>query len=242
MFQTLHIVCLRTVNYTDDACILGAYSRELGRVSFKVPSSASREGRRRRALTMPLGLVECVADVRPGREILGMRDVRPMAALSPAATGSPVKMSIAVFLAETLGVLLRERASEEGLFDYIAASVDALSRMERGTANFHLMFLYRLSRFLGIEPDLSGYAPGRIFDMREGAFRSTPPLHSHYLVPEQARPVLALGRMNPGNLHLFRMGRAQRNAILDGILAYYALHLGVRTDEMASPAVLRSLF
>lgn len=242
MYQCLNVVCLRTVNYSDDAAILSAYSRELGRVSFKVPSASTREGRRRKALTMPLGLVECMADVRPGRDIFAMRDVRPLSLMSPAASGCPVKMSVAVFLAETLGVLLRESAPDESMFDFIAESVDTLSRQQRGVANFHLMFLYRLSRFLGIEPDLAGYSPGMVFDMRDGSFRSSPPLHRHYLDAQDTRAVLMLERMTADNLHLFRLDRHRRNAILDAILSYYSLHLGVRLEELASPGVLRGLF
>ncbi len=242
MYRTLHIVCLRTVSYDDSSSILSAYSRELGRVAFKIPSGGSRESQRRRALTMPLGMVECVADVRAGRDILCMRDVRPMSVTSPVAAGEPVKMAVAMFMAEALGVLLRERVPDERLFDFIVSMISSLANMQRGTANFHLMFLYRLATFLGVEPDIATYAPGRVFDLNDGVFRVSPPEHGHFLSPDRARAVLVLSRMGEDNLHLFRLNRAARNMMLDGILAYYSIHLGVRPDEMSSPAVLRSLF
>lgn len=242
MYQNLHLICLRTVNYDDKSAILAAYSRELGRVAFKVPTGASREGRRRRALTMPLGMVECTADVRSGREILTMRDVRPMQGVQPVATGSPVKMAIAAFLAEVLCTLLRERAGDEPLFDYIAGMTDALGTMQKGVANFHLMFLYRLTRFVGIEPDTCGYVSDSVFDMRDGVFRASVPMHGQYLAGNDARAVLMLSRMRPGNLHFFRMNRDMRNRIVDGMLAYYGRHLGINMEEIRSKDVLRCLF
>ncbi len=191
---------------------------------------------------MPLGLVECMADVRPGRDILSMRDVRPMAVMSPAATGDAVKMALAAFMAEALGVLLRERTPDEHLFDFVASMSAELAAAGRGVANFHLMFLYRLSRFLGVEPDVATYAPGRIFDIREGIFRPIAPMHADCLTPQEGRVVVMLSRMRTDNLHRWRLNRNSRNDILDHILAYYTRHLGIRTDAMTSPAVLRALF
>lgn len=191
---------------------------------------------------MPLGLVECMADVRPGRDILSMRDVRPMAVMSPVATGDVVKMALAAFMAEVLGLLLRERTPDEHLFDFVASMAAELAAAGPGVANFHLMFLYRLSRFLGVEPDVATYAPGRFFDMREGVFRILVPIHADYLSPQEGRVVVMLSRMRSHNLHRWRLNRNNRNDILDHILDYYARHLGVRTDSMSSLAVLRTLF
>jgi len=191
---------------------------------------------------MPLGMVECVADVRDGRDILCMHDVRPMSVASPMVTGEPVKMSVAMFMAEALGLLLRERVPDERLFDFIVSMICSLADRRRGTANFHLMFLYRLATYLGVEPDIATYAPGRVFDMNYGVFRVSPPEHGRFISPDRARAVLMLSRMSEDNMHLFRLSREVRNMILDGILAYYSIHLGVRLDEMSSPAVLRSLF
>ena len=71
--MNLHLVALKTTKYSDTQTILTAYSRERGRVSLALPAGSGKGAARVRALTMPLAVIECVSEVRPGREILPMR-------------------------------------------------------------------------------------------------------------------------------------------------------------------------
>ncbi len=241
MKKELHIIALRTVRHTDRHSILTAYSLELGRVAFAIPAGAGREALRRRALLMPLALVECVADIRPGREVMIMHEPRAEEPLTSLRT-NPVKSSLVMFIAEVLGVVLRDGPPDELSYAYIHNAVTLLDRLPTGSvANFHLMFLYGLGRFLGIEPDVSGYRQGMVFDMLDGRFRLSAPMHRHYLDPVQSGAVVALSRMNPANMHLFKMSRHERNQLLDGILQYYSLHY-TGLQSLRSLDVLRELF
>lgn len=241
MKKELHIIALRTVRHTDRHSILTAYSLELGRVAFAIPAGAGREALRRRALLMPLALVECVADIRPGREVMIMHEPRAEEPLTSLRT-NPVKSSLVMFIAEVLGVVLRDGPPDELSYAYIHNAVTLLDRLPtESVANFHLMFLYGLGRFLGIEPDVSGYRQGMVFDMLDGRFRLSAPMHRHYLDPVQSGAVVALSRMNPANMHLFKMSRHERNQLLDGILQYYSLHY-TGLQSLRSLDVLRELF
>ena len=98
-YQTLHCIALRTVKYNDRHSILTAYTREHGRMSFLLPAGSGKEAARRRALMMPMGLFECTADLRPGRDIPPMREPAPILPLH-GIRSNPVKGLIAMFLAE----------------------------------------------------------------------------------------------------------------------------------------------
>ncbi len=241
MKRHLHLIALRTVKYSDRHNILIAYSRECGRVAFAIPAGAGREASRRRALLMPLGLVECVADIRPGQDVLLMHEPRAGMALH-GIHAHPVKSAVALFLAEVLAVVLREGPADETLYEYVSRSVAMLDsiRADR-VANFHLCFLYGLGRHLGIEPDMDGYRPGTVFDMVDGCFRMSAPMHRHYLPSTEAAAVAALSRMTYVNMHRFRMSRHERNNLLDGILRYYSLHY-TALGSLKSLDVLRVLF
>lgn len=76
MYTALHCIALRTVRHSDTKNIVSAWSRELGRVAFAFPAGSGREARRRRALTTPLALFEGQCELRPGREIHTIRDLR----------------------------------------------------------------------------------------------------------------------------------------------------------------------
>lgn len=174
---------------------------------------------------MPMSLFEGVSDIRPGREITGLRDVRPLRVLADLHT-HPVKGVLCLFLADFLETVLRTSPPDRLLTDYIYESVALLDSLRDATAiaNFHIYFLYHLGRFIGIEPDEGSWHPGAIFDSQEGIFRTTVPLHPHYFEGKEADAVLLLSRMHPGNLRAFHFTRAERNTILDKILAYYTMH------------------
>lgn len=241
MKQKMHIICLRTVRYSDSANILSAYSRENGRVSFLMSDGKGRESSRRRALTQPLSILECVADVRPGREIHRIAELRAVSPLAALRT-NPVKCSIALFIAEVLCSLLRESNSDEVVWRYVERSVLALDEIEAvRAANFHLWFLYGMGRCLGVSPDASEYYPGMVFDIDGGVFRKSAPLHRNYVSAERSGAVALLERMTLENMHLFRFTREQRGEVLDGILHFLSVH-HAPLSGLKSLDVLRTLF
>ena len=93
----LSFIALKSTRYSDSQSILTAYSRELGRVSMAVPAGKGKGASRIRALTMPLSILECETDVKPGREVMPIRQVRPVIVLGEVHT-HPVKQMLAMFL------------------------------------------------------------------------------------------------------------------------------------------------
>lgn len=240
MRETLNLIPLRLIRHNERTNILTAYSLERGRLAFAVPAGSGKSASRLRALLMPMSLVECETEFRPGREILIMSNVRPTATLSDIHL-SPAKSALALFLAETLATVLRDGPPDTHLWHFVADSVIALNLLPtRETANFHLCFLWRLGTILGIAPDASTHAPGRIFDMADGIFRASPPMHSQYLTAADAAALPMLDRLNYRTMHLWQLTRSQRNHILDLILEYYTLHIAP-LNGLKSLAVLRAL-
>ena len=241
MFAKLECIALRTVRYNDKKSILSVYSRQYGRLTFAVPAGGGRTAARLRALLMPLGRFECVTELRPGHEILSMRDVRPVG-FPPCDT--PVKATLGLFVAELLSSLLREPQEDEALFRFLADASERLAEMPGSSpalANFHIGFMMRLQRFLGIEPDWSTYAPGKVFDMAGGIFLISPPLHGRYLAAKEAEAANALNRMTFRNCGRFRLSRADRNTIIDRLLAYYKIHFP-SSGQLKGLDVLRSMY
>lgn len=247
MYTPLHCIALRTVRHSDSRAILTAWSAELGRVSIGMPDGRGREASRRRALTMPLAFFEAVGDVRPGRDILTVRDLKATAGSPTGAAPGPARTMLHLFLAEALDHLLRQSSPEPLLSEYVFGSLRELGRMTHpvALANFHIVFLFGLARFLGIAPDTAvpsgAEADKLIFDLRDASFRRSLPAHPLFYGGGEAEAVALLGRMNFGNMHLVHFTREERGRILDGIINYYHLHLsppgGLKTLE-----VLRQLY
>lgn len=238
MYTSVDCIALRTTRLSDSRNLLSAWERRLGRLTFAMPSGSTREARRRRALTAPLMIFHGEADLAPTRDIHPVRDISGDA--SSLAAMTPAKTMTAMFVAETLDLLLRRAEADPALSDFLFGSVEALTAMDGGaaTANFHLIFLYRLTHFLGIGP--GDDTEGRYFDMREGRFRATRAMHTDCLDETESDFLRALGRANYRSAACLPLDRTSRERVLDRILHYYALHLTPLTS-LKSLGVLRML-
>ena len=147
-----------------------------------------------------------------------------------------------MFLAEFLYRALKEEASNEPLFAYLMHSILWLDGCgERPFANFHLVFLMRLSSFLGLYPNVDDYTSGCYFDMLNACFTPLMPKSGAFLKPDEAARIRLLLRMNYETMHLFGMSRTERNRCLMVINDYYCLHLP-DFPMLKSVDVLKELF
>lgn len=233
-------IVLRTIKLGDNKLIADLLSREEGRVSAVCKISTSRTAKIRKQLFQPLTILEVDTHRLPRQKMSQLTDARIVQAYTTLPFDA-VKLSLGFFVAEFLVYATRDMHPEPLLYDFVEQSLTWLDNSERGTANFHLMFMIRMSRFLGFFPDVESFREGAVFDLREGAFSTTVPLHRDFLIPEDAKKMQVLMRMTPSNLHLFRLSREERNRIVDFCLQFYKLHIP-QFGDMKSLDVLKELF
>lgn len=241
MYQKLTGIVLHTLKYNDTSNIVDIYTEQSGRVSFLVKIPRSHKSGVRSVLFQPLAMVELEADIRPTG---GLQRIREAKSLHPFCSlpYHPYKSSIAMFLAEFLYRVLKEEAPNEPLFAYLSHSIRWLDECEgRPFANFHLVFLMRLSRFLGLYPNVDDYTSGCYFDMLNACFTPLMPKSGAFLKPDEAARIRLLLRMNYETMHLFGMSRTERNRCLMVINDYYRLHIP-DFPILRSLEVLKELF
>lgn len=231
---------LSTVNYGDRQLIVDLLTRPAGRQSFIVRLSQSPHGRVHRRLFQPLTLLDADFTLRPNRTLQRFSEVR-MARPWTSLTANPYKMPLVFFVAEFLRHATRDEQDVATLFDYVVDSVEWLDMASEGYANFHLVFMIRLSMFLGFFPNLESYEPGACFDLRSGCFSTTVPPHPDYIQADEAEAMVGLMRLSFATMRLFRMSREQRNRCVDVILDFYRLHIPA-FPELKTLGVVRELF
>lgn len=241
MFQKLTGIVLHTLKYNDASNIVDIYTCEGGRMSFLIKIPRTRKSGVRSVLFQPLALVELEADVRPTSSLHRIREAKSLYPFI-SLPYHPYKSSIAMFLAEFLYRALKEEAPNEPLFAYLQHSIRWLDGCgERPFANFHLVFLMRLSRFLGLYPNVDDYTSGCCFDMLNACFTPLLPKGGTFLKPDEAARIRLLLRMNYDTMHLFAMSRSERSRCLTVINDYYRLHLP-DFPVLKSLEVLKELF
>lgn len=240
MWESLSGVVLNVIKYNDRNNIAHIYTDRHGMMSFLVAQGSTRAAQMRRAMFMPLSLLQFEARIVPGREIFSLRDVRRLTPLS-GIYGDPVKGAVAMFVSEVLCHSIQERERNDALYSYVESSVRLLDRLRHGVANFHICFLWHLGAFLGIGPNMGTYRDGYWFDMQGGTFSSAPPDGNCGLKPQDARVIALLSRITFANMHLYRFSHDERNRVLDLIISYYRLHSST-LGTLKTPAVLRQIF
>ena len=240
MLTKTQAIVLHSLKYGETRLIVDMFTRSQGRQSFIVSIPKSVKGKIKKQLFQPLTLLEIESDLRPKLQLQKLSDVR-LASPFSSIPFDPNKLSISLFIAEFLYYALRSEQHNEPLFDYIVNSIQWLDAQTDRFANFHLVFLMRLSRFLGFYPNLDHYQTGDYFDLRESIFLSTPPVHRDFLYPQEAEKIQLMMRMDFPTMHLFRMSHQERNRLLEVSLIYYRLHLP-DFPELKSVSVLQELY
>lgn len=217
-------IVLGTASYNDRYGIAQVFTRDFGRVSYLLPRTHGRKSNLKTSLFFPLSVLNLEVEHRPSRDIHRLKEAERQFPLYELCTNM-TKVSLAFFLSEFLLRILRESDHNELTFDFVRNSVETLEAAEKGLANFHLAFMFGLTRFLGIYPNVEWPGKNGYFDLLHGAFVHTVPGHKHYLSKEQSAFLVLLQRMNYSNMHLFRLSRSNRNIIVDYLLEYYRLHI-----------------
>lgn len=261
MLEKVQGIVLRTVKIGDTKLIVDAFTLSYGRQSFVTTISHSKQSRSQMAFWTPLSLLEFQADIRPASNSLPKpKDVRFYYNYKDVPF-NPLKSTISLFLAEFISLSLRDESTNVPLYRFLETSLLYLDNITDSSslANFHLIFLLRLSRFIGILPNIdehpfqsvnatsgssmsnNGCSQQPLFDLLSSTYTDSFPPHKYYLMPEEASLLPLLFRLNYSTMHLLRLTRAQRARFLEVVIMYYRLHVP-GFSELKSLSVLHEVF
>ena len=240
MLEKSRAIVLHMLKYGDSGMIVDMLTESHGRLSFAMRMPKTQKGKLKRQLFQPLSLLEIEFDYRQKMELQRLSDVRLLLPYTSIPFDGS-KLSVALFLAEFLYHATRGEQRNDGLFEYIETALRWYDASESDFANFHLVFMIRMSRFVGFLPNVDDYEDGCWFDLRSAQFVNMAPIHADVLEPVEASRIVTLMRMTFDTMHLFRMSHDERNRITDIVLWYYRLHLPQMPD-MQSLSVVRSVF
>ena len=240
MLTTTKAIVLHAFRYGEAKLIIDLLAADGSRMACIATVPKSPRGKLKKQYFQPLYILEVVADVR---RQAGLQRIKEASVAVPLTSipFSPAKTAITLFTAEFLRNATRREPLDPAAFAYVENSIRWLDGCGGHFANFHLVFMMRMAKFLGFYPNLDGYTPGCRFDLRASCFRQDAPLHNDCLPPADAERITLLLRMNYPTMHLYKMTREERNRMADVILRYYQIHIP-DFPEMKSLPVLKELF
>ncbi|MFZ4581168.1 MAG: DNA repair protein RecO [Paludibacter sp.] len=232
-------IVLHSTKYSDSSSIVTIYTELYGRSSYMVRVSSKNKSGTKPALFQPLTLIEIDVFHNPSKEIHSIKEVRIDIPLIGIYTDVE-KNAIALFMAEVLFRSIKLSTPDEQLYNFISQSVQVLDCTHELPANFHLIFMLKLTRFLGFEPNISE-TNSTYFDLMNGISLSSRPIHTHYIAGEQVLIFEKLCLLDYFDMSGLSLSRTQRTNTLKALIEYYRLHIN-GFHGLNSLAVLQSIF
>ena len=240
MFYKTDGLVISIIDYNDKYILAQIFTREYGPVTYMVSKSRSKSVKIPRSFFSPLALLHLEVEHKPSRSIQRIREVQ-IAYHQYNTMSNIAKTSVVFFLSEFLNRTLKEAEPNKLLYDFLEQSIHILDMTDKSIANFHLVFMLKLSHFFGFEPALDNYKPHSYFDMQNGTFVAHQPLHNNYVNREESAHLSLLARITFENMHKFVFRRQDRINIINRILEYYRIHLN-DFPKLKSLDVLHELF
>ena len=184
-------VVLHSFKYKDNRLIVDLFTLDTGRMAVVVNVSTGKKSRFPKSIFAPLTLLDIEADIKQRQGLQKLREASMYYAFT-SIPFSPEKATVALFVSDFLYHALKGEQANASLFAFISDSIKWFDLTDNSIANFHIVFLLRLTLFLGFMPNLDHYTDGCFFDLRGSTFVDTIPPHHDFLDLRESATVSTL--------------------------------------------------
>ena len=233
-------IVLQCVKYNDKSFIAHLFTASRGHVAFMVNGSRGKRSGTSARLFQPLTFLSFQWDMKSNVSLQHMKEVR-LLFVQQDVPYHPVKRSVAMLLSEFMLYALRDEASNLDLYLYIEHSFRWYDMAEENYANFHLVFLLKLARFLGIEPNMEEYSDGDLFDLNNGYFVAGVTPSEMVMSPQDAHLLFLLHGASYESMDAILMNRNERARLIRYLATYYGLHMA-NFPTLQSLEILQDIF
>ena len=225
MLQKTRGIVIGFITYRETSVIVKVFTEQFGLQSYIENGVRTSKGRGKIALFQPLTLLDMVVYHKEQGGIQRMAEVK---CHTPYLTipFDFAKSSIALFLTEVLSKALKEETGNASLFEFLFQSLHWFDQTEKHFESFHLIFLFKLSFFLGFSPHAADEIIGQLQEhnlLIDSSFKNA---IDDFIDAEYPFPP--------------RTDRFSRGQVLDAILKFYQLHVA-DFGEVKSLAVLQEM-
>ena len=222
MLITTEAIVLSSLRFSEADLIVRCFTKKNGIKTYLLRNILkSKKGKLKASLFQPLTQLEIVANHKEKESLDYIKEAKLLNARQ-SFHSNIFKSSMAIFLAEILKNSIKEEEANVELFLFLEESFNWLDQNEN-IANFHLIFLLQLTKFMGFYPSQPG-ENAFVFNMLDGTFQSIKT--NNYCIESNTLATLKqLLQANYNHQEPLKLNQEKRNNFLNMILVYYDLHL-----------------
>lgn len=222
MLVSTKAIVLHNVKYADKKVISKMFTQEHGILSLNIHVGNTSKSKIKPAIIFPLSQLEIEISLKENKEIQTLIEAKPFY-IYQHLNHDFSKLCIAQFINEVLYKSIKEQQANKELFDFITSCLQWLDLQTESYNNFHIYFLFELTKYLGFKPTDNKDLFNKYFDVREGKFSSSSLSFPLGFDEQQSNQFHLLFTLNLGNLSL--IDKSFRQNILNCLMAYYKMHL-----------------
>lgn len=213
-------IVISSLKYQEKSLIVKCLTQSDGLKSYFVPNAfAAKKSNQKIAYFQPLSILEIEANHKNKGTLEHFKEIK-LAHAYQTISIDIIKSTIVIFLSEIIHHSIHEEEQNENLFNFLESALlwlDAHDEM----ANFHLMLMLEMTKFLGFYPDTSDI-DYHFFDAKEGIFSS---LQGTNCLSEHETFLFKrlIGLKFDSDQKVF--AGTERQMLLKILLHYYTLHL-----------------
>src|ERR1700741_3550871 len=162
-------IVFKTTDYGESSVIVQIFTEKFGLQSYIINAVKKPKAKISRNMLQPLHLLDMVVYHKNAGSVQRISELKNAPVLQTIPY-DVIKSSLAIFLNEVLYKAVRAQSADENLFGFVFSAIEWLDHQTEGLANFHLLFLIQLTRYLGFYPDRTLAAGADYFDLRNGVF------------------------------------------------------------------------
>lgn len=213
-------IVFRFTKYGETSIIVNIFTELFGLQGYIINSVRTKSSKNKIALFQPLTLLDLVVYHRTNATLNRIKEVKCIYPFQ-SLTVDIKKSAMSMFINEIVNKTVREESHAKEVFEFLFQSLVALDTATQNLENFHLIFLLKLSRYLGFGAQhLNEVLGGRVADI------------------EIENLLGALIKMEYEDQ--FLISNQQRKTLLELIVKFYADHVET-IGEIKSMQVLREV-
>ncbi|HET7361914.1 MAG TPA: DNA repair protein RecO, partial [Salinimicrobium sp.] len=221
MLISTKAIVFNALKYGETNLIAKCYTEKSGLKTYLLRGILkSKKGKLKTSLFQPLTQLEIVANHKDKGTLEYMREAKVLHPYHSLHT-DVVKSSVVFFLAEMLRNSVKEEEANPALYQFLENTLNWFDAHENAP-NFHLLFLLKLTKYLGFYPDDS-QKDEAFFNLLDGTFQ--PVETNEYCIRHENLHLLKrLLGINFDELSAIKLNQSARSAFLHMLLLYYELH------------------
>ena len=228
-------IVFKTTDYSESSVIVQIFTEKFGLQSYIINGAKKPKAKISRNMLQPLHLVEMVVYHKSNGNVQRIAELKNAPVLQTIPYDI-IKSCLAMFLNEVLYKAVKQQTPDENIFGFIFNSIELLDHKTNGLANFHLLFLVQLTRYLGFYPHGGLLSEANYFNMKDGVFSNYKPESLNYLSPPHTKNFYLILKSNFGNIDDIKFNYDERRYLINKLLEYYAMHIegfgNIRSHEV----------